>query len=257
MLNFKTATLLLIVSLTGVTVLHYLSDTGLWWLLPIILIYKIILINGSARIASNFYTSVYCEGKTIEKVIALTFDDGPTPFTKPILKTLAEHHVPATFFVIGKNIEGNESLLQQTVSEGHTIGNHTFTHSFFIDFKNAKGFEEELDQTADTVFAATGKRMKFFRPPYGVTTPHLAKAAKNLNYHLIGWNIRSLDTTTDTEDAIFKRVREQLKPGAIVLFHDTSEKTNTVLKHVLQFAKENQYQVVGLAEMLQLEAYKE
>lgn len=255
MLKFKTATLLFILISAGVIVLHTILQISLWWILPVILIYKLVLVLGSARIRSNFYTTVYCEGKTMNKEIAITFDDGPAPSTKNILQTLAEYKVPATFFVIGKNIKTHESLLKQAVSQGHTIGNHTFTHSFFIDFNNTKEFEAELNETSDAVFAVTGKRMKFFRPPYGVTTPHLARAARKLNYHLIGWNIRSLDTTKDTEEVIFKRVCRQLKPGSIVLFHDTSEKTNIVLKRLLEFAKENQYHIVSVDRLLGLQAY--
>jgi peptidoglycan/xylan/chitin deacetylase (PgdA/CDA1 family) len=256
MLNFKTASLLFVIALIGVISLHYSIGLSWWWLLPVVLAYKIRLILGSSRIDSNFHTQVYCEGKAVDKEIALTFDDGPSPFTKGILTTLAAYQAPATFFVIGKNIQGHEAILKQTLAAGHTIGNHTFSHSFFIDFKNAKGFKQELNQTADTVFDVIGKRMKFFRPPYGVTTPHLAKAARELDYRVIGWNIRSLDTTSDSEELIFKRIIQQLKPGAIILFHDTSEKTNNVLKQVLQYATENQFKIVGLEKLVDLRAYQ-
>jgi peptidoglycan/xylan/chitin deacetylase (PgdA/CDA1 family) len=236
--------------------LHEFLGTGWWWLLPVVLAYKIALIIGSASINSGFYTKVYCEGKTTEKEIAITFDDGPTSYTSSILRTLAEYKAPATFFVIGKNIKSNESLIKQAISEGHTIGNHTFSHSFFIDFKNSKGFKKELNQTSDAIYAVTGKRMKFFRPPYGVTTPHLTKAARELDYKIIGWSIRSLDTTNDKGEIILKRILNQLKPGAVVLFHDTSEKTNRVLKQVLQFAKENQFRITSLEKLLQLPPYQ-
>ncbi len=208
-------------------------------------------------IDSNFYVQAYCHGNTTKKEIALTFDDGPTAFTKKILSTLASHNANATFFVIGKNIKGNETVLKQIVSEGHTIGNHTFTHSNFIDFKTSKGFKEELKQTAAAVETVTGKRLQFFRPPYGVTTPHLAKAAKMLNYRIIGWSIRSLDTTNDTAEIIFNRVKEQLKPGAVILFHDTSEKTNTALIQTLSYARENGFRVVGLEQLLQVNCYEQ
>jgi peptidoglycan/xylan/chitin deacetylase (PgdA/CDA1 family) len=256
MLNFRTASILFIIALTGVISLHYSAGVSWWWLAPVILIYKIRIVTGSANIDSDFYIQAHCNGTTTEKEIALTFDDGPTRFTQKILNTLAEHHATATFFVIGKNIAGNEAILKKAVSEGHTIGNHTFSHSFFIDFKNAAAFKEELIQTADAVYSVTGKRLQFFRPPYGVTTPNLAKAAKALNYKVIGWNIRSLDTTKDSEAIIFNRVKEQLKPGAIILFHDTSDKTNNVLKQTLSFAKENGFKVVGLEQLLKLSAYQ-
>jgi len=250
MLNFKTSSILFVLAVISIVTFHYAAFFSLWWLILPILIYKAFIVYGSANINSNFYCKTYCQGDTTEKIIAITFDDGPTSFTPAILKTLQSYQVPATFFVIGKNIKGNETILQRTLSEGHTLGNHTFSHSFFIDFKNAKQFKDELNKTDQAVFNVTGKHLNLFRPPYGVTTPHLVKAAKALNYKIIGWNIRSLDTTKDSEDIIFDRVKKQLKPGAIILFHDTSEKTNAVLKRTLEYAAKNGYKIVGLEKLL-------
>lgn len=250
MLNFKTSSILFVLAVISIITFHYAAFFSLWWLILPVLIYKALIVYGSSKINSNFYCKAYCEGNTTEKKIAITFDDGPTSFTNEILNTLRHYHAPATFFVIGKNIKGNEAIVKQIVSEGHTVGNHTFTHSFFIDFKNAKQFKKELNQTDEAVFNITGQHLKLFRPPYGVTTPHLVKAANVLNYKVIGWNIRSLDTTKDSEDVIYKRVTEQIKPGAIILFHDTSEKTNSVLKRTLEFAARHQYKVVPLEKLI-------
>lgn len=250
MLNFKTSSILFVLAVISIITFHYAAFFSLWWLILPILVYKTLIVYGSAKINSNFYCKTYCEGKTNEKKIALTFDDGPSSFTPKILETLRNYQATATFFVIGKNIKENEAILKQTVSEGHTIGNHTFTHSYFIDFKNTRQFKEELHKTNEAVFDVTGQHLTLFRPPYGVTTPHLVKAAKALNYKIIGWNIRSLDTTKDSEEVIYKRVTQQIKPGAIILFHDTSEKTNAVLKRTLEFAKEKQFEIVGLQELL-------
>ncbi|HET6227728.1 MAG TPA: polysaccharide deacetylase family protein [Bacteroidia bacterium] len=250
MLNFKTSSILFVLAVISIVTFHYVAFFSLWWLILPVLIYKAFIVYGSANINSNFYCKTYCEGTTTEKEIVLTFDDGPTAFTPAILETLRQHQAPATFFVIGKNIHGNEAVLKQTVAEGHTLGNHTFSHSFFIDFKNAKQFKRELNQTDDAVYNVTGTHLSWFRPPYGVTTPHLVKAAKQLHYKIIGWNIRSLDTTKDSEEVIYKRVTSQLKPGAIILFHDSSEKTNAVLKRTLAFAKEHKFKVVPLGKLL-------
>jgi peptidoglycan/xylan/chitin deacetylase (PgdA/CDA1 family) len=256
MLNFRTASISFMIAITGVIILHYTAGISWWWLVPVILMYKICIVLGSANINSNFYIQSHCYGITTRNEIAITFDDGPTAYTKKILNTLKEYEVTATFFVIGKNIQGNEIILKQTVAEGHTIGNHTFSHSFFIDFKGATAFKSELNQTAAAVYNITGKRLQFFRPPYGVTTPNLARAATALNYKVIGWNIRSLDTTKDSEEVIFNRIKQQLKPGAIILFHDTSDKTNKVLKQTLAHAKEKGFKIVGLEQLLKQNAYQ-
>jgi peptidoglycan-N-acetylglucosamine deacetylase len=146
--------------------------------------------------------------------------------------------------------------LKQIDAEGHSIGNHTFTHAFFIDFKNLQGFINELNRTAEIVFNTIGKQIKLFRPPYGVTTPNLAKASNQLNYSIIGWNIRSFDTTNDTAQIITRRVQTQIKPGAIILFHDASDKTIQVLIQTLNFAKENGYKIVSVEQLLKIKAYE-
>lgn len=235
---------------------YFFSSLSLWWLLLPLFVYVTVLSYGSANIQTGFFIKTYCSSNTQEKIIAISFDDGPhREFTPEILKTLSEYNVPATFFVIGKNIRGNEKLIQQMDKSGHILGNHTFSHSFFIDFKGKLGFMFELDATSDLIHEIIGKRTKYFRPPYGVTTPALAAASEALDYSIIGWNIRSLDTTGKTEKEIADRVTSRIKPGSIILFHDTSAKTIGVLKQTLNFAKENGFKIVSTEELLKIQAY--
>ncbi|MGQ0829945.1 MAG: polysaccharide deacetylase family protein [Bacteroidota bacterium] len=256
-MTFKFISIIFIIAVCLIGLLYYFFAISLWWLLLPIIIYKSFLIYGSANIQANFYIKAYCSAHIPEKKIAITFDDGPnTEITPKVLAVLTEYNVPATFFVIGKNIRGNENVIQQIDKAGHIIGNHTFSHSFFIDIKSKLGFIYELDITSDAVYGVIGKRMKLFRPPYGVTTPHLAKAIKALDHSVIGWNVRSLDTTNDNEKVIIKRVLSQIKPGAVILFHDTSEKTIEVLKQTLNFVKENGFKIVSIEELLNIKAYE-
>lgn len=258
MLKFKTTSFIFILAIILCGVWHYYYGISLWWALLPLVLYKTAIIYGSTVIHSNFYINVFCNADTKEKIIALTFDDGPhSRFTSEILNVLREYDAPATFFVIGKNIEGNEHLLKDIDSKGHIIGNHTFSHSFFIDFKGRKSFTEEISRTTAAVYKITGRQMRFFRPPYGVTTPHLANALKDLRYCAIGWDVRSLDTTNEPEEVIFKRVKEQIKPGSVILFHDTSARTVNVLKQTLNFAKENGFKIVSTERLFNLKAYEE
>ncbi|HEX8515860.1 MAG TPA: polysaccharide deacetylase family protein [Bacteroidia bacterium] len=255
-MNFRSATFILLLFIAAIAGAHHFCGTSLGWVLVPVLLYKLLIIYGSSNINSGFYIKAYSNGATSEKIIALTFDDGPNrEHTPGILKILREHDVPATFFVIGKNIPGNEELIRKIADEGHLLGNHTYSHSFFIDFKGKRGFIKEISETSDLVYSITGRKMQFFRPPYGVTTPHLAAAARVLGNYVIGWNIRSLDTTNDDAGTIFKRVKEQVKPGAVILFHDTSEKTAAVLKQTLSFAAENGFKVVSTERLFGLKAY--
>lgn len=231
--------------------------TGLLWLIFPVVLYLALLIYGSVNIQSNFFIPVYCFTNSVEKHIALSFDDGPSPeFTPLVLSTLSQYDALATFFVIGKNIPGNEKILKQIDSAGHSIGNHSYSHTFFIDFKGKQEFKDEIMLTTECVAKVIGKRMVLFRPPYGVTTPHVAKAITELNCFVIGWSIRSYDTTSGSAHTIAQRVQSQIKPGAIILFHDTSSKTIEALKQTLDFAKNNDYKVVSVEQLLKINAYE-
>jgi len=256
-MTFKLARNGFIIAISLVGLLHLFYGASLWWLAVPGTIFLALIIYGSAFIESNFHARTYCHGNASEKKIALSFDDGPNrEYTPQVLAILAQHNAPATFFVIGKNILGNENILKRMDEEGHCIGSHSYTHSFYLDFKSLQGFKDELNMTSESVFKIIGKRMKLFRPPYGVTTPNLAKASKALNYNIIGWSIRSFDTTKDSVQAITRRVQSQIKPGAIILFHDTSDKTIEALKQTLSFAKENGYKIVSIEQLLKLDAYE-
>lgn len=256
-MTFKSARNSFIIVTSVIGLLHTFFGISLIWLLLPSAVFLALVIYGSTIIQSNFHAQTYCHGDVSEKEIALSFDDGPNPeYTPQVLLTLAQYDATATFFVIGKNIQGNESILKQIDAAGHSIGNHSYTHSFYIDFKSLQDFKSELSQTAESVFKIIDKRMKLFRPPYGVTTPNLVKASKLLNYSIIGWTIRSLDTTNDSAQTITRRVQTQIKPGAIILFHDTSDKTIQALKQTLNFAKENGYKIVSVERLLKIEAYE-
>lgn len=236
---------------------HSVYGTSLTWLLLPTGVFLSILVYGSSNLRSNFFIPALSFRNCPDKTIALSFDDGPHPeFTPKVLSLLTQYEASATFFLIGKNIKGNEHLVKAIHDGGHSIGNHSFTHHAFFDFKSVSGFLEELNKTTESVFNIIGKRMTLFRPPFGVMTPSLAKVAKRLNYRVIGWSIRSFDTTACSVQTITRRIQSQLQPGAIILFHDTSDKTVQVLKQTLDFAKDNDYKVVSVEQLLKINAYE-
>ncbi len=255
-MTFKSTCINFVIVSSVIACLHVFFGVNLGWLVLPSAVWLALIIYGSASIQAEFFAPVCCHGSHLKNEIALSFDDGPNrEYTPQVLATLAQHNALATFFVIGKNILGNEQVLKQIDGAGHSIGNHSYTHSFFVDFNSVQGFKDELNQTEEIVFNVIGKHMRFFRPPYGVTTPHLVKAASLLNYSIIGWSVRSLDTTADTAQTIIRRVQAQIKPGAIILFHDTSDKTLEVLKQTLRFATDNGYKIVSLEQLLMINPY--
>ena len=111
--------------------------------------------DSSAYQAGKFYY----QGHTKEKIIALTFDDGPGVFTPRILDLLKEHHIRATFFMLGDQIQPYAAIAKEVAGAGHELGNHTYTHTNFNTAKTAdrEKFVKELDQTEAEIFKATGR----------------------------------------------------------------------------------------------------
>ncbi|MDQ8011296.1 MAG: polysaccharide deacetylase family protein [Flavobacterium nitrogenifigens] len=227
------------------------------WFLGIIIIWIGINAFGSSRISSNYHVKAFCSNPLeTEKKIALTFDDGPSIYTLEVLELLKKYNAKATFFCIGKNIETHPEILQKVIDEGHLVGNHSYSHSKFFDFYNSDKIREELQKTDALLEKFTSKKINFFRPPYGVTTPSIRRALKVTGHKTIGWNIRSLDGGTTDVELILNRIKKRVSPGGIVLLHDTGEHSVLVLEQFLQFLQQNNYEVVSIEELLNLNAYE-
>lgn len=228
-----------------------------YWLLPLFAVHGGILFLGSYFIQLNFFVKAHCKGVETDKAVALTFDDGPdATFTPMLLDVLKKHKAKATFFLIGKNIAGNEGLVQRMVDEGHTVGNHSYNHAFWFDLYPAKRVLEELKQTDETIKKVIGKKPLLFRPPYGVTNPPIAKAVKRGSYEVIGWNVRSLDTMVKTEVELAQRVLPKCEKGNIFLFHDTSETTVKVIDQFLEKLTKDGLRAMTVDELLDIKAYE-
>jgi peptidoglycan/xylan/chitin deacetylase (PgdA/CDA1 family) len=257
MITHKNISLFFIFLLLLLFLLNFYIAINIWWFVFIILIWLAINAVGSARISSNYHVKAYCNNPSeAEKKIALTFDDGPSIYTLEILELLKKYHVKATFFCIGKNIEAHPEILKQVIAEGHLVGNHSYNHSPFFDFYNAKKVKDEIEKTDSVLEKYTSRKINFFRPPYGVTTPSIRRALKKTGHTVIGWNIRSLDGGTKNQNLIFNRIIKRISPGGIVLLHDTAPHSVFVLEQFLQFLQQNNYKVISTEELLNLKAYK-
>ena len=199
---------------------------------------------------------VVCSSRTSEKIIAISFDDGPDAHSTPqILKILNDYAVESVFFCIGKRIKGNENIIRQIISDGHVIGNHSYSHHFWFDLFSSKRMLKDMQNMDNEINSITGLTPILFRPPYGVTNPNLATAVTEGNYIAVGWSVRSMDTVTKSEEKLMKKITSNIHPGAIYLFHDTSATTLAVLPSFLEFVKESGYKIVRLDKMLHLNSY--
>jgi len=257
MLTHRTANIGLFLLLAAALLVHNLWLAFPWWIFLLLpMPYVGLLVWGACNIGSGFYVPVICAAETTEKKIAITFDDGPLlEHTPAILDILQKEQASAAFFCIGRRIAGHESLLKRIDAEGHVIGNHSFSHHFWFDMFGADKMLAELKQVDDAVIAVTGKRPRLFRPPYGVTNPNLAKAIRKGAYTPVGWNIRSLDTVVKDKEELLNRIKQGIRPGAVLLLHDSMQVTLQALPLLLQHLKQEGYRIERIDKLLNIPAY--
>jgi len=239
-----------------VLIAYFIFNISLLFLIPIFIIHVSIVLYGVLNLDFNYFFTTITQGDTNQNQIAITFDDGPVEQSLEMLKLLEEHDVPATFFCIGKNIEQYPAILQQMDKQGHLIGNHSYTHAHSFDFYPSKKVLQELNDCSKIIKKTINKKPLFFRPPNGVSNPMIAKALKQTKLKSIGWNIRTFDTSIKNPDALFKKVCKKIKPGAIILMHDTMPHTVTLVSNLITYCKENNYEIVSLDKLLNTTAYE-
>ena len=175
-----------------------------------------------------------------EKVIYLTFDDGPNSRVTPlVLDILDRFEVKATFFCVGENVSRFPNVFDEVKRRGHTVGNHTFNH--------LKGFEYATDYYVRNVEKANGYiKSDLFRPPHGQIKPSQIKALKD-DYRIIMWDFITYDYDKRIEpEKIIAEVKKRSRNGSILVFHDSLKAEKNVLQvlpEALRFWKENGYKV--------------
>ena len=224
-------------------------------LLP--LIAGLILIALAAfNIQWNFFLKAVHQGNTAVRQVALTFDDGPHPtYTPQVLSLLKKYGIQATFFCIGKHVLQHPELVKELHDQGHVVANHTFTHAATIDFHSKAKWLEELRQADATIANIIGRTPLFFRPPYGVTTPHLAKAIWETGHTVVGWRLRPYDTLQRTPQQLINTILKRTKPGDIILLHDTHKRIVPVLEQLLPELKHRGFEMVTVEKLIQRHAY--
>ena len=160
-----------------------------------------------------------------EKVIYLTFDDGPTlEITNWVLSELQKYNAKATFFCIGKNIDNHPNIIENIINEGHVVGNHTQNH--------LNGWKTKTQRYVSDVISSSSTEL-LFRPPYGKVRRKQATALRKLGYQIIMWDVLSADFDHNiSKEKCLSNVLENTRSGSIVVFHD-SEKAFEKLKYVL------------------------
>ena len=185
-------------------------------------------------------------GPRTKKVVALTFDDGPSIYTTQVISVLVKQKAKGTFFVLGQNVPGSERQLQRELALGFEIGNHSFNHPQYP----AAG---QLSRTTERIQRAANYTPCLFRPPYGAVNRSLIGRARAQRMMTINWDVDPRDWATPGSGAIYSRIVNNTRPGSIILMHDGGGprgQTVAALPNVIRTLRVRGYELATVSELL-------
>lgn len=218
------------------------------------------LVENSEKNKASFYVHTKFNHRLItdvntgtQKLVALTFDDGPDPkFTPQVLDILKANHVPATFFVIGKKAVKYPALIKREVREGHEVENHTYTHPE-MDKRGKLAAKKEIIETEKVIKQLTKRQPHYFRPPKKLFTNETVDIAEQHGYKVVLWRVCIENQNANTVNKMANRVIKRAKPGIIILGHDGRLDRSATVKTLPLIIKEYRrkgYTFVTLTELL-------
>ena len=213
----------------------------------VIIVFLIIIVGGvglyklmnsrNYQIAGKLVNNI----ETKDKVVYLTFDDGPTKETSKIIDLLNDLDLKATFFLIGKNIEENKEETKLIIENGHDVGNHTYSHNRMI-FKSPSYIKEEIDKTNNLIKSLGYDKEIFFRPPFEKKLFVLPMYLNKINQTTVMWNIEpeSYADVSVNAETIANHVKENVNNGSIILLHPMNDSTGKILESIRLIVEELQ-----------------
>ena len=186
--------------------------------------------------------------------VALTFDDGPHPrYTPQILDILSEYGIKATFFVVGENARSYPHLIERIITEGHEIGNHTYSHCRTAT-TDRTALEKDMRACNRVLADITGQSPRLFRPPEGVCSADVKEICDAMGYTIVLWSVDTRDWAHPSVGEIVQNVCSNTKDGAIILMHDFIGKnspTPEALRRIIPMLRESGYELVTVSELLE------
>jgi peptidoglycan/xylan/chitin deacetylase (PgdA/CDA1 family) len=189
---------------------------------------------------------------TAEWCLALSFDDGPSHLTEPVLDLLGEHGARATFFLVGREVAERPDVVRRMAAEGHELANHTFSHARIGELSRQE-LERELTSTSDVIERVTGKRPSLLRPPYGADGAVAVPVASSLGMTTVLWSTNPKDWNGKSSEEIAKAVLDAAEPGAVVVLHDGGgdrRQTLDALRTIIPQLRGRGYSLVTISELL-------
>jgi peptidoglycan-N-acetylglucosamine deacetylase len=226
-------------------------------LLPICLLAALILAGPFAQRLS-FFLPIVTHGDRAQNRIVLSFDDGPDPQTTPrLLDLLSTFNVKATFFVIGQKAHQHPDLIKKIVTQGHLIGNHSYSHDSFLMLRRARILKAEIVKCQNEL-QSLGIKSLTFRPPVGITNPKLGKILTERGMICLGFSCRAADFGNRRVAGLAKKILKKLRKGDIVMLHDrqpaadnTVESWLSEIETVLNGIQSKGLEVVPLSDLIE------
>ena len=204
-------------------------------------------LKDASKISLNLDDNYHKEHTIIKdaKLVAFTFDDGPSKYTLDIVNILEEYNASATFFEVGYNIKTHPEITKEVSDRGFEVANHTTDHSKLTKLTEAKYLSKINDNNA-LYKELTGKDMPYLRPPYGSYNDKIKASA---GVPIVTWSLDTRDWESRNKDKVIEMVINNIKEGDIILFHDLYESTRDAVKELMPLLKEQGYQAVSVGEL--------
>ena len=213
-------------------------------------------LNRHEKRAYQYQDNYIIEGKTKTKKVALTFDDGPSEYTPQIINKLNQHHIKATFFMVGTAIQSFPDLVKKIHSQGHLIANHSWDHTNATEYQVVDEYwQAQISSTNNVIKKLIGASPSFFRPPFGSTSDKIVKKLANQQMKTVIWSIDTQDWNNKTNSAknIATRAIKHAHPESIILMHDgggNRQSTVDALDEIIQYYQALNYEFVTVEELI-------
>ena len=182
------------------------------------------------------------------KTIALTFDDGPGPYTEKLLDILDKYDAKATFFLIGSKVSGQASVVRSIQARGHQLGNHSWSHPELPKL-SVDQIAGEIDRTNEAIRQATGVKPSILRPPYGAVNGVVLEQLRLRNMSSILWSVDTRDWADRNSQIVCSRAVAGARPGAVILMHDIHQTSVNAVPCILSSLKQQGYSFVTIQRL--------
>ncbi len=188
------------------------------------------------------------------KMIAFTFDDGPSDNTSRLLDILKKNNAKATFFLVGQNAGRYPDTIKKIVAQGCEVATHSWAHPNLNEL-DPEGIKNEILTSKNKIQELSNQPVKYLRPPYGNCNENVKEIAKKQGLSLILWNVDTLDWKTRDKNATVEHILTHAKDGDIILMHDLYSQTVDAVEEVLPKLKKKGYTIVTVSELLEKKGY--